>query len=93
MFAEREGFYDSADAGVSFHYNFPSNYGDVHVGVYNGEGYAKTEVNDQKAFEIRGTVRPFATSAPVLRGLRVHRLLRRRQLRQERRADARGRAA
>ena len=29
----------SADAGASFHYNFPSNYGDVHVGVYNGENY------------------------------------------------------
>src|SRR6476469_3018637 len=38
-FTEREGFYNSADAGASFHYNFPSNYGDVHVGVYNGEGY------------------------------------------------------
>ncbi len=70
-FTEREGFYNSADAGASFHLNFPSNYGDVHVGVYNGEGYAKPEVNDQKAIEIRGTVRPFATNAPVLRGLRV----------------------
>ena len=62
----------SADAGVSFHYNFPSNYGDIHVGVYNGENYQKVEVNDQKAFEFRGTVRPFATSLPVLRGLRGH---------------------
>src|SRR5436190_2113786 len=70
-FTEREGFYNSADAGASFHYNFPSNYGDVHVGIYNGEGYAKPEVNDQKAIEIRGTVRPFATNAPILRGLRV----------------------
>jgi hypothetical protein len=70
-FTEREGFYNSADAGVSFHYNFPSNYGEVHVGVYNGEGYAKTDPNDQKAVEIRGTVRPFATNAPILRGLRL----------------------
>ena len=70
-FTEREGFYNSADAGASFHYNFPSNYGEVHVGVYNGEGYAKTDPNDQKAVEIRGTVRPFATNAPILRGLRV----------------------
>jgi hypothetical protein len=62
----------SSDAGVSFHYNFPSNYGDVHVGVYNGENYQKVEVNDQKAFEFRGTVRPFATGMPVLRGLRGH---------------------
>ena len=48
-FTEREGFYNSADAGASFHYNFRSNYGDVHVGVYNGDSYAKTEPNDQKA--------------------------------------------
>jgi|SRR5262245_29988112 len=70
-FTEREGFYNSADAGVSFHYNFPSNYGEVHFGVYNGEGYTRPEATDQKAFDIRGTVRPFATNAPVLRGLRV----------------------
>ena len=59
----------SSDAGASFHYNFPSNYGDLHVGVYNGENYQKVEVNNQKAIELRGTVRPFATSSPVLRGL------------------------
>ena len=70
-FTEREGFYNSADAGASVHFNFPSNYGDVHVGVYNGEGYAKTDPNDKKAVEIRGTIRPFATQAPFLRGLRV----------------------
>jgi hypothetical protein len=70
-FTEREGFYNSADAGASFHYNFPSNYGDVHVGVYNGDGYAKTDPNDQKAIEVRGTVRPFATQKPILRGLRL----------------------
>ncbi len=69
-FTEREGYYNSADAGASFHYNFAKNFGDIHVGVYNGEGYARPEVNDQKAIEIRGTVRPFATSTPVLRGLR-----------------------
>jgi hypothetical protein len=71
MFIERVGQQSSADAGVSFHYNFPSNYGDIHVGGYNGENYNKLELNDQKAFKIRITVRPFATQAPVLRGLRV----------------------
>jgi hypothetical protein len=75
VFAERVPLptaLSSSDAGASFHYNLPSNYGDVHVGVYNGENYVKTDVNDQKAFEIRATVRPFATRAPVLRGLRLH---------------------
>ena len=62
----------SADAGASFHYNLPDNYGDFHVGVYNGENYQRVEVNNDKAFEFRGTVRPFAKQAPVLRGLRAH---------------------
>src|SRR5947209_4663177 len=48
-FTEREGFYNSSDAGAAFHFNFPANYGDVHVGVYNSEGYTRPEVNDQKA--------------------------------------------
>ena len=62
----------SSDAGTSFHYNFPSNYGDIHVGVYNGENYQKVEVNNEKALEFRGTLRPFATGNPALRGLRAH---------------------
>jgi hypothetical protein len=70
-FTEREGFYNSADAGVSFHTNFPNNYGEIHAGLYNGDGYGKPEQNDQHAFDIRGTLRPFAQGAPVLRGLRV----------------------
>lgn len=70
-FTEREGFYNSADAGVSFHTNFPKNYGEIHAGLYNGDGYAKPEQNDRHAFDIRGTARPFAQGAPVLRGLRV----------------------
>ena len=62
----------SADAGVSFHYNLPSNYGDVHVGLFNGENYQKVETNNQKAIELRATVRPFASMAPLLRGVRGH---------------------
>jgi hypothetical protein len=62
----------SSDAGVSFHYNFPSNYGEVHVGLYNGENYQRVETNDQKGFEFRGSVRPFARRLPVLRGVRGH---------------------
>ncbi len=72
VFSEREGFLSSSDAGASFHYNLPSNYGDLHVGLYNGENYAKAEVNNEKAFEVRGTVRPFAGRAPALGGLRAH---------------------
>jgi hypothetical protein len=70
MFVEREGYFASADAGASFHYQMPSNYGDVHVGMYNGENYNRAEANDQKAFMIRATVRPLPSGMPVLRGIR-----------------------
>ena len=78
----------SADAGASFHYNFPSNYGDIHVGVYNGENYQRVEVNDQKALEFRGT-RPAVRAGPAgaARASRAPRLLQR-PLRRRRRAQA-----
>ncbi len=71
MFPERVGLFASADAGVSGHWNFPGNYGDIHAGFYNGENYNKAEVNDQKGFMIRGTVRPLPLGGPLLKGLRI----------------------
>ncbi len=71
-FEERDGFLTFSDAGASFHYNFPSNYGDLHTGYYNGDGYSKFEPNDQKGFQTRGSFRPFAHGTPVLYGLRVN---------------------
>jgi hypothetical protein len=72
MFAEREGYFASADAGAAFHYQLPADYGDVHLGIFNGENYNKADANDQKAFMIRGTLRPFAKqSAGLLRGVRA----------------------
>jgi hypothetical protein len=62
----------SSDAGASYHLNFPSNYGDIHVGVYNGENYQRVETNNQKALELRASVRPFALGLPILRGFRAH---------------------
>ena len=72
MFAEREGYFASADGGASFHYQFPSNYVDVHVGVFNGENFNKAEVNNEKSYQVRATVRPFASpsTSAVLRGIR-----------------------
>ena len=70
IFEERDGFLSSSDAGASFHYNFAGNYGEVHGGFYNGENYNRAEANDQKAFMVRGTVRPLPMS-PALRGLRI----------------------
>jgi hypothetical protein len=72
VFAEREGFLSSSDAGASFHTNLPNNYGEIHTGIYNGEFYSKLETNNEKAFQIRGTVRPAATSSmTAARGLRL----------------------
>ena len=70
VFEDREGYLSSSDVGVSFHYNLPGNYGDIHTGLYNGETYTRPEANDQKAFMFRGTLRPLRAH-PVLRGLRV----------------------
>src|SRR5262245_1039855 len=70
-FVEREGYFASADAGASFHYQVPNNYGEVHVGYYNGENFNRAETNDQKALMIRATLRPFAAQSLVPRGLRV----------------------
>lgn len=71
VFAERDGRLSSSDTGVSARTNLPGGYGDVHAGLYNGEGYARPEINDQKAFMLRATVRPLPAGGPLARGLRV----------------------
>jgi len=68
--AEREGYLASSDFGLSTHYNFPGDYGDVHGGYYNGETYSRAEVNDQKGLQIRATLRP-APMVSWLKGLRL----------------------
>lgn len=70
IFEEREGFLTSSDFAISTHYNLPGNYGDIHAGVYNGDGYTRVEANDQKAFQIRGTLRPFPLGGDF-KGLRL----------------------
>ena len=57
-FEDRELFLSSSDFGVSFCYNFRSNYGDIHTGSYNGDNYNRLEPNDQKAWMTRATFRP-----------------------------------
>lgn len=70
IFAERIGLLTSSDAGLSGHYNFASNYGDVHAGYYNGEGYSRAEANNEKAVQVRGTFRPLPMGG-IWKGLRV----------------------
>jgi hypothetical protein len=70
IFPEREGYMSSSDAGVSFHSVLPDNYGDFHVGYYNGEGYSKAETNNEKGFMARLSIRPLPRE-PLLKGWRV----------------------
>ena len=69
-FVDREGYLASSDLGFSGHYNFPGNYGDLHAGFYNGEGYNHPEANNEKSFQMRGTLRPVPTGG-VAKGLRL----------------------
>lgn len=69
-FVDKEGYLTSSDFGFAGHYNFPSNYGDLQAGFYNGEGYNHQEPNNQKSFQIRATVRPVPTQ-PIAKGLRI----------------------
>ena len=69
-FEDREGLFPSSDFGASAHWNFPAGYGDLHAGFYNGEGYNKVETNNEKAFQIRGSVRPLPLGG-ALKGLRL----------------------
>jgi hypothetical protein len=70
LFEEREGYLSFADAGAAVHAALPHDYGDLQGGFYNGEGSYKPELNDQKAWMLRGTVRPLPGDE-TLHGLRV----------------------
>jgi len=69
-FEDREGFLPSSDVGASFRYSLPGDYGDFQAAVFNGETYARPEVNDQKSVQLRGTVRP-APGHGAMHGLRL----------------------
>lgn len=69
-YVEREGYLSSSDTGVSARYVFPAEYGDVHAGFYNGEGYNKAEANHEKAMQVRATLRPLPKSR-LGKGLRA----------------------
>jgi hypothetical protein len=70
IFTDAEGYLYSSDFGASAHFNFPGNYGDVHFGVYNGDGYAHAEANDQPSFEVRAMVRPVPGNE-IAKGLEI----------------------
>jgi hypothetical protein len=56
--------------GASGRFVFPKDFGDIHLGYYNGDTYSKAEINDQKAFQIRATLRPLP-GMDILKGFRA----------------------
>ncbi len=68
-FVERDGGLASSDVGLTVRKTF-GRHADAHVGIYNGEGYSKPEVNGEKALMARVTLRP-APDHEVAKGLRL----------------------
>jgi hypothetical protein len=69
-FTDREAYLPSADVGAAFRTQFPGGYGEVIGAIYNGEGSARADPNDQKALQLRVTARPLPGPGTA-RGLRV----------------------
>jgi len=69
-FTDREGYLTSSDYGVAARTLLPRGYGEIYGGVFNGDGFTRADPNDQKAVEVRATIRPLPSSNRP-RGLRV----------------------
>jgi hypothetical protein len=70
MFSERENLIPgSSDFGVGY-FTPLGKYLDIQTGIYNGEGYAQTDVNKYKSVQGRLTLRPLAGRG-IANGLRL----------------------
>lgn len=70
MFAEREALIPgSSDFGVGY-FTPLGKHIDIQTGIYNGEGYAQTDLNKYKSVQGRVTVRPFAGTG-IANGVRL----------------------
>jgi hypothetical protein len=64
LFAERLGLLPGAtDLGASIRY--AGERSEVHLGVYNGEGYGRAEIDKYKSIDGRATFRPFAEDSEL----------------------------
>ena len=71
MFSEREALIPgSADFGASYFTPLPAGYGEIHAGVFNGEGFTQTDPNKYKSVQGRLTLRPFPNRG-LANGFRV----------------------
>jgi hypothetical protein len=70
MFSERDNLIPgSSDFGVGY-FTPLGKYIDIQTGVYNGEGYAQTDLSKHKSIQGRLTLRPFAGSG-IANGFRL----------------------
>ncbi len=67
-YVDRNGYYASADLGISAHYQLPGKFGEVAAFVLNGSGYASPEANRFKDYALRVNLTPF-TDAAILKNL------------------------
>jgi hypothetical protein len=63
---ELNGFFQSADLGLSAHIGLPGKRGEIYATVTNGPGYASRETDRFKDAAIRLTVTPFSTQSGLL---------------------------
>ncbi|MFI5241853.1 MAG: hypothetical protein ACHQRL_02500, partial [Gemmatimonadales bacterium] len=68
---ERNGFFTSADIGISTGITLPNKLGEIYADVVNGSGYDNPENNKYKDFQARVTLTPLAKSTSILKTLTI----------------------
>jgi hypothetical protein len=71
VFSDKEKKLSSTDRGLSILYKFPSDFGDMHFSVVNGEGYNNLETSKDKDFMLRLSIRPLPF-IDAAKGLMLH---------------------
>ncbi|HEV7702919.1 MAG TPA: hypothetical protein VGO46_01455 [Gemmatimonadaceae bacterium] len=68
---EKNGFFSSADLGISTGITLPNKLGEIYADVVNGTGYDNPENNKYKDFQARVTITPLMTSTSILKTLTI----------------------
>jgi hypothetical protein len=68
---EKNGFFSSADLGVSTGITLPNKIGEIYADVVNGTGYDNPENNKYKDFQARVTITPLAKTTSILKTLTI----------------------
>lgn len=69
--AELNGFFSSADVGLSALMTLPSRFGEIYTTVVNGNGYSAAETDRYKDFAGRVSFTPFGRDSGFLRTLTI----------------------